>query len=202
MPENEVFSKTMKVALAAFLHDIGKFAQRSRGDKANPGDPAFYPSQEFLDNHRALMQPFNQKTQRYTHEHTIYTAAFIDHLEALLPDCFNDVDWGGKAWIAELAAGHHLFKEDDGGAQPVMRWAIAIADRLASSLDRHGAKEFEATYNLKEDIANFRCARQWPIMEAIRIKKESDKDSDSSFKYRIPLAELADDKFFPGKKES
>ena len=108
MPENEVFSKTMKVALAAFLHDIGKFAQRSRGDKANPGDPAFYPSQEFLDNHRALMQPFNQKTQRYTHEHTIYTAAFIDHLEALLPDCFNDVDWGGKAWIAELAAGHHL----------------------------------------------------------------------------------------------
>lgn len=197
-----MLSKTMKIALAAFLHDIGKFAQRSRGDKVNPGDPAFYPSQEFLDNHRAGLQPFNQKTQRYTHEHAIYTAAFIDHLEALLPDCFNDVDWGGKAWIAELAAGHHLFKEDEGGLQPVMRWAISIADRLASSLDRHGAKEFENSYNLKEDIANFRCARQWPIMEAIRINKESDSNSDSSFKYRIPLAELADDKFFPDKKES
>ncbi len=201
MPDSDLSNKTMKIALAAFLHDIGKFAQRSRGDTINPGDPAFYPSQEFLDNHRAGLQPFNKETQKYTHEHAIYTAAFIDHLEAILPDCFNDIEWGGKAWIAELAAGHHLFKEDEGGKQPVMRWVISVADRLASSLDREGAKEFENNYNLKEDIKNFRCARQWPIMEAIKINRESESQKESAFNYRIPLAELAEDKFFPDKKE-
>lgn len=202
MPENEMLSKTLKVALAAFLHDIGKFAQRSRGDKVNPGDPAFYPSQEFLDSHRALYQPYNSVTKRYTHEHAIYTAAFIDHLEALLPDCFNDSDWGGKSWIAELAAGHHLLKKEEGGLQPAMRWSIAIADRLASSLDRAGAKEFEKFYNLQEEIINFRCARQWPIMEAIKIHSESDSSKENSFKFRIPLEELADDKFLPDLKEN
>ncbi len=201
MPDSDLGNKTMKIALAAFLHDIGKFAQRSRGDSINPGDPAFYPSQEFLDNHRASLQPFNKETQKYTHEHAIYTAAFIDHLEALLPDCFNDPEWGGKSWIAELAAGHHLYKEDEGGKQPVMRWCISAADRLASSLDRFCAKEFENTYNLKEDVKNFRCARQWPIMEAIKINTESDSQKESSFKYRIPLSELVEDKFFPEKKE-
>ena len=201
MSDSDLSSKTMKIAIAAFLHDIGKFAQRSRGDSINPGDPAFYPSQEFLDNHRAGLQPFNQNEQKYTHEHAIYTAAFIDHLEAILPDCFNDNEWGGKAWIAELAAGHHLFKEDECGKQPFMRWAISVADRLASSLDRSGAKEFEKSYNLKEDIKNFRCARQWPIMEAIKIREESNSQQESSFKYRIPLAELAEDKFFPDTKE-
>ena len=111
MSDSDLSSKTMKIALAAFLHDIGKFAQRSRGDSINPGDPAFYPSQEFINNHRTFMQPFNEKEKKYTHEHAIYTAAFIDHLEAILPDCFNDTEWGGKAWIAELAASHHIFKD-------------------------------------------------------------------------------------------
>ena len=41
MSDSDLSSKTMKIALAAFLHDIGKFAQRSRGDSINPGDPAF-----------------------------------------------------------------------------------------------------------------------------------------------------------------
>ena len=93
MLNSELRIKTIKVALAAFLHDIGKFAQRSRGDEINPGDPAFYPSREFMDNHRESIQPYNKATNKYTHEHAIYTAAFIDHLEALLPDCFNDVEW-------------------------------------------------------------------------------------------------------------
>lgn len=156
MLNSELRIKTIKVALAAFLHDIGKFAQRSRGDEINPGDPAFYPSREFMDNHRESIQPYNKATNKYTHEHAIYTAAFIDHLEALLPDCFNDVEWGGKAWIAELAAGHHLFSKEEGGKQPVMRWVISVADRLASALDREGAKNFEQSYNLKEEIKNFR----------------------------------------------
>ena len=158
------------------------------------------------------MQPFNEKEKKYTHEHAIYTAAFIDHLEAILPDCFNDTEWGGKAWIAELAASHHIFKDieecekskdnqKEDYKQPVMRWCIAAADRLASSLDRFGAKDFENSYNLKEEIKNFRCARQWPIMEAIKIKEESNNQQESSFKYRIPLAELAEDKFFPDTKE-
>lgn len=196
MSDNELRMKTLKVALAAFLHDIGKFAQRSRGE-FNSNDPAFYPSMEFLNNHRQNIQPYDKEKNKFTHEHAVYTAAFIDHMEALLPDCFNKSDWGGSAWIGELAAGHHILKEDEGGSQPLERWVISVADRLASSLDREGAQEFERSYNLKEEIANFKCARQWPIMEAIKIKQNEKNTEKTAFKHRIPLAELSGDKFFP-----
>ncbi len=199
MANNDLQVKALKVALAAFLHDIGKFAQRSRG-KPTSGDPAFYPSEEFINNNRQAFQPYNQKDKFYTHEHAIYTAAFIDHMEALLPDCFNKSDWGGATWIGELAAAHHVFGKDVGGAQSLERWVITVADRLASSLDREGFKEFETTYNLQKDIANFRSARQWPIMEAIKLSEDYGQTTEEGFAYRIPLSELSGDNFFPKKR--
>jgi len=69
--------ETLKIALAAFLHDIGKFAQRARGKVGESGEPAFYPSQKFIDDNRERLQPCNPLTKQYSHEHAIYTAAFF-----------------------------------------------------------------------------------------------------------------------------
>jgi CRISPR-associated protein Csm1 len=194
--------QVLKIALAAFLHDIGKFAQRAEGNDKKPGIAAFYPSKEFIEGQQQRLQPFNKKFQNYTHKHAIYTAAFIDHLEKLLPECFKKENWGDKTWIGDLAAGHHFVKrEDEDGFvaewHNLERWVIAKADRLSSSLDREGFKNFETEYNKNQEIANFKSARLWPIIEAIKTHKTSTKESyNGGFKYRIPLNDLKDDLFF------
>lgn len=209
--------KTLKIALAAFLHDIGKFAQRARGDKNNSGNEAFYPSEEFLNRQRDRLQPFS-RDRGYTHEHAVYTAAFIDHLEKVLPECFQKVNWGGTAWIGDLAAGHHFVKrpeKDDfkspgeaeksqnyeGDWHSLERWVIALADRMASALDREGFNNFETGYNRNKEIANFKSARLWPIVESISFSEKKGKRLEDGFKYRIPLKELRADHFFPAEKE-
>ncbi len=68
-----------KIAIAGYLHDIGKFAERAN----------FNVSQEFLNNNADLYQPYIKEQNRHTHRHAVYTAAFIDHIEKLLPKQFN-----------------------------------------------------------------------------------------------------------------
>ncbi len=58
-----------KIAISAFLHDIGKFAERANMEI----------TPEFLNNHTDLYQPFFDG--RHTHKHAVYTAAFIEHIE-------------------------------------------------------------------------------------------------------------------------
>ncbi len=198
--------KTLKIALAAFLHDIGKFAQRARGKIGEAGEPAFYPSQSFLESNRARLQPYNNQTRSYTHEHAIYTAAFIDHFEKVLPECFQKLNWGGQEWVGDLAAGHHFVKRDEDAAyckewHNFERWIIAIADRLASALDREGIKNFEQVYNRNEEMANFKSARLWPIMESIKTSREAGSHSEGAFNSRVPLKSLRSNQFFPAPKQ-
>lgn len=95
-----------KIALAALLHDIGKFAERAKGTDEKAGqEMAFYPSKEFLYNNRDLYQPHYNND--YTHVHAVYTAAFIDHMEKILPKEFNKDLWGLGDSFMNLAAGHH-----------------------------------------------------------------------------------------------
>ena len=73
----------LKVALAGLLHDIGKFAQEGMSVDS-----------EFINNHRQLYQPYYNG--QFTHEHVLYTAAFIDNIEKLLPRELNKANWGLK----------------------------------------------------------------------------------------------------------
>ncbi len=72
----------LKIAIAGFMHDIGKFA----------GEDILHVSNEFLNNNADLYQPHYEG--RYTHKHAVYTAAFIDRIEKLLPKVFNRAHWG------------------------------------------------------------------------------------------------------------
>lgn len=133
----------LKVALAGLLHDIGKFAQEGMSVDS-----------EFINNHRQLYQPYYNG--QFTHEHVLYTAAFIDNIEKLLPRELNKANWGLKDPFINLAAGHHK-------PQTEMQWMIATADRLSSGYDRANFEQ----YNQAVAPKDYRQTRLLPLFEGL-----------------------------------
>ena len=125
-----------KIAIAGFLHDIGKFAERA----------GMEVSQEYIDNNTALYQPSFQS--RYTHKHALYTAAFIEQYESVLPEAFNRAGLGLGDSFINLAAMHHK-------PETPLQWIIAIADRVSSGFDR---KEFD-DYNQEIKVKDYTKTR-------------------------------------------
>ena len=111
----------LKVQLAALFHDVGKFAQGSLS-----------LSQEYIERNADLYQPFNKSQGRHTHQHALYTAAFIEKFAKLLPEELNSPDWGEgerEDSFINLAAKHHK-------PETPLQWIVAQADRLSSGFDR------------------------------------------------------------------
>lgn len=173
-----------KIAIAGFLHDIGKFAERASGAKESY-DVGFFPDETFLNNNRDLYQPHFQG--KYTHSHAVYTAAFIDHLEKLLPKKFNKGDWGLEDSFMNLAAGHHLPKTP-------MQWIIAVADRVSSGFDR---TEFEEKYNKEVQVKDYKKTRLLTLFEGLSTENKWKLDKLEDYQYRYPLKELSPNNIFP-----
>lgn len=95
--------------LAAWLYDIGKFAQRARERKSA------------LEHEYC---PF--KNGHHTHQHVLYTDYFIEHTLPL-PEELE----GFRSQLADLAASHH---RADGKSRE--HRAIQRADRLSAGMDR------------------------------------------------------------------
>ncbi len=177
-----------KIALAAYFHDIGKFAERAVG---TPGvdQVGFFPNKEFLNNNMGLYLPsFKGK---YTHMHALYTAAFIDSFEKLLPEEFNKEGWGLGDSFINLASGHHK-------PETPLQWLIAIADRISSGFDR---TEFEK-YNTESDdrgipLKDYKKTRLLTIFEGLSIDDKLKSDSLDDYEYRYPLKELSPESIFP-----
>lgn len=182
-----------KIAIAAYLHDIGKFAQRAEGKNTddNSLNGAFYPSEQFLNDNKDLYQPhFNNI---YTHKHAVYTAAFIDHFEKVLPEKFNKGEWGLADSFANLAAGHHLPKTP-------LQWLIAIADRVSSGFDRDEFEEYNAETGTNKKgikIQDYKKTRLLTIFEGLSTDEKWKKDSLGAYSYRYPLKELSPSNIFP-----
>ena len=155
----------LKVALAGLLHDIGKFAQEGMSVDS-----------EFINNHRQLYQPYYNG--QFTHEHVLYTAAFIDNIEKLLPRELNKANWGLNDPFINLAAGHHK-------PQTEMQWMIATADRLSSGYDRANFEQ----YNQAVAPKDYRQTRLLPLFEGLL--------RDGGGKYHYPLQELNPRSVFP-----
>lgn len=170
-----------KIALAAFFHDIGKFAERAKGN--------FHVNPEFINNHANLYQPFFNG--RHTHQHAVYTAAFIDKIEKLLPKEFNKGNWGLGDSFTNLAAGHH-------NPETPMQWVVAMADRISSGFDRD---EF-AGYNAEGiGFKDYKKTRLLTIFEGIATDGKWKVDSLEAYKFRYPLKELSPQNIFPTDKE-
>ena len=102
--------KLEEVTLAAWLHDVGKFAQRA-------------DVSELYDKGLESQYCKTTKDGRYTHQHVLYTEGFINKYKLVLPESVN---WEN---VKSLAANHH-------NPSTYYEWIIAEADRLSSGSDR------------------------------------------------------------------
>jgi len=184
--EEKMDETVYKIAIAAYLHDIGKFAERAHGQQtdSNNLNVGFYPDVKFLNDHMDIYQPHYQG--RYTHKHAVYTAAFIDHIEELLPRQFNKGEWGLDDVFMNLAAGHHK------PATP-LQWIIAIADRISSGFDRD---DFES-YNNEIKVKDYKKTRLLTIFEGLSVNEQWKEDDLKAFSYRYHLKELSPQNIFP-----
>lgn len=99
-----------EITIAAWLHDVGKFAQRA-------GRNELYDKQ--LEGQ--FCKP--QKGGWYSHQHVVYTAGFLEKFKDVIPDDINVYD------VRRIAAAHHNPSAYD-------EWLVAQGDRLSSGADR------------------------------------------------------------------
>jgi CRISPR-associated protein Csm1 len=173
-----------KIAISAYLHDIGKFAERALG-KSGLDEVGFFPDGNFINSNRDLYQPHYQG--RYSHSHAVYTAAFIDHFEKFLPEQFNKGKLGLGDSFMNLSAGHHK-------PQTPMQWIIAVADWVSSGFDR---AEFEDKYNKEIGVRDYKKTRLLTLFEGLKSDGKFLPDSLESYKYRYPLKELSPENILP-----
>ncbi len=162
---------TLKIAIAALMHDIGKFAE-----------DAMTVSDDYLSRNADLYQPFFNN--RHTHRHAVFSAAFIDHIEKLLPKQFNKSGWGLDDSFINLAAGHHK-------PETAMQWIVAMADRISSGWDR---KNFDTEYNNAIAWQDYKKTRLLPLFEGLL---RDDGKEGIRYKYRYPLKEINPLNIFP-----
>jgi CRISPR-associated protein Csm1 len=188
MTINPLLEQSSRIALAAFLHDLGKFAERAK-------IPVY---QETLDANKQLYCPHRKKFVDdrgwFSHVHAAYTGLALDIIEDYMPE-LKGADFAPfGSWKTKEAddsfinasAMHH--KPDT-----FLQWIIATADRVASGFDR---EEFEE-YNHGEDVTatgkNHYTARQLPLFEQIRL----DSKAEQKYAYRYPLKPLSPNSLFP-----
>jgi len=169
----------LKIAIAGFMHDIGKFAEK---------DVWNIPEQFLLDN-ADLYQPHYK--ENYTHRHAVYTAAFIDHFEKLLPKKFNKANWGLKDSFINLAASHHK-------PETPLQWIVAMADRISSGWDRDS---LDKEYNHAVAWQDYRKTRLLPIFERLMREEKSESRTSDKYSYCYPLKEMSPENIFPGVKD-
>lgn len=179
-----LLDSTSRVAFAALIHDLGKFAQRA-------GLPF---SQEQIEVHKQLYCPRWQGDNGgfyWTHEHSAYTALAFDVIECAAPDLvkgdmFPFVGQRARADVTDslinAAASHH-------SPTTFLQSIVAVADRVSSGFERH---EFES-YNKNKAPDNFRSARLVSLLEQIRLNDQTPQN----YVYASSLSPLSANSLFP-----
>lgn len=187
---NNLLAASCRVAFAALLHDLGKFAERSA-----PADI----DRDRLDAHLTQYCPFREN-RYHSHRHAAWTALMFERIEAVAPDLvrgdaapFASRQVGADITdsLVNAAAMHH--KPDS-----FLQWIIATADRVASGFER---EEFER-YNQGEDRTdtgrNHYQARQLTLFEQIAVAPgHPAKISANELEWRYPLRPLSPEALFP-----
>ena len=190
---SNLITPSARVALAAFLHDLGKFAERAQVDA----------SVETLENNQQLYCPHHKRSTDdrgwFSHKHAAYTAIALDQIEGDLPpikghDVKPFAPWKSRDVDDSLingAAKHHK-------PETFLQWIVATADRVASGFERN---EFEEYNKAEEGTAtgkNHYTARQLTLFEQIRLH---DKNREQTYRYRYKLKPLCPDALMPVSAE-
>ncbi|MEE1181431.1 MAG: type III-A CRISPR-associated protein Cas10/Csm1 [Treponema sp.] len=118
-------AKFEEVVIAAWLHDVGKFAQRV--------DVA-----ELFNKSVESVYCKLHKGGYYTHQHVVYTQGFLEKYKDVLPDGLNIKN------IIDLASFHH-------SPSTAEQWLISEADCLSSGADRCNVLKLEEAESDKEE---------------------------------------------------
>lgn len=165
---------TLKISIASFIHDIGKFAGRDMLGVTT--DQFDQKASDFLPVHNG----------RYSHHHALYTAEFIDRFKELLPNEF-DRPWGDGDGLVKLAASHH-------NPSSPMEWVIAEADRLSSGMDR---EEFNAYENESVAVSDYEKTRLLPILATLDEDRETAVSNREDYRGAFALSPLSPQTLFP-----
>ena len=166
---------TLKIAIAGFIHDIGKFSEKDvMGIK-----------QEYLDNNVGVYLPSYKG--HYSHYHAVYTAAFIEYMKDFLPAEFNKPKWGEGDSFINLCAGHHA-------PQTPYQWIITIADWISSGWDRKMSDKQNA-----EQISwkEYKITRLLPLFERLVYERDDSQIAISNYRYCYPLMKVSPTSIFP-----
>jgi CRISPR-associated protein Csm1 len=187
MEKHPLLDASCRVALAALLHDLGKFAERAQPEEL----------QARADAHKASYCPLWKG--RYSHVHAAYTALAFDVIEKHLPDVVRGDVYPFASWVnrdtqaaddslVNAAARHHQ-------PETFLQWVVATADRLASGFERNNFADYNAAEEESRSGANYRQARLWPLLESIRLDGKA--DASRLPRHRQPLQALSAEALFP-----
>jgi len=190
MTINPLLEQSSRIALAAFLHDLGKFAERAK----------ITVDQEILDANKQLYCPHRKKHVDdkgwFSHVHAAYTGLAMDLIEDHMPE-LKGADFAPfGSWktknvddsFINAAAKHHR-------PESFLQWIIATADRVASGFDREEFEKYNSADEGTSTGKNHYTARQLTLFEQIN---RSDLDKHD-FVYRYPLKPLSPESIFPVK---
>ncbi|HNY71394.1 MAG TPA: type III-A CRISPR-associated protein Cas10/Csm1 [Syntrophorhabdus sp.] len=173
-----------RIYLAALLHDIGKFYQRS--DEGNVKTSS--KLDDFVKNLESVFCPLGIDQSR-SHKHVLWTAQFLEDYRQVFLSLNPEADWHDLSIndsLLHLASSHHLGPDQLSEAGKIIR----EADHLSSGMDRSSSDA------LKDDQVEigrdaFKKIRMTSIFEAFQIK-------DTIHKYHLPVEAVSLNKrFFP-----
>ncbi len=180
-----------RVAFAACLHDIGKFAERARIAEAEEKDG---DGITVAERNKPLYCP--SRDGRHTHVHAAYTAIAIDLLEEAFPplkgaDLTPFASWEERDAddsLINAAAMHHR-------PQSALQWIIATADRVASGFERDEFDDYNQAVDDAGKRLNHYTCRQLTLFEQIALDGRPLVRDDLQWRYR--LAPLSVESLFP-----
>lgn len=203
--DTNLLAATCRVALAAYLHDLGKFAERARIEVLK----------DQLDAHKTQYCPFvpvrqGSPARKHTHVHAAYTGLAFDVIEQTAPDLIQgDMHpFVSRSQLREdhtqatdslinAAAAHHR-------PDTFLQWVIATADRVASGFERDEFDEYNGRDDTNEETPtgrNHYQARQLSLFEQIRLDGKNEGITAKGLKWRYPLKALSPAAIFPQLRE-
>lgn len=185
-----------RVALSAYLHDLGKFAERAQLD---------VPADELLSSKKRYcpwqIDAAGEKKGYHSHVHAAYTALAFELIEQHIPDLVQGdrtpfADSGADS-LADAAAAHHR-------PETFLQWAIATADQLANGFEREAFDAYnaarEGNSNTPTGLNQYQ-ARLLSLLEQVQIWGEPLKRRSRDLSWRYPLKALSPQSIFPQPRE-
>ncbi|HLV00385.1 MAG TPA: type III-A CRISPR-associated protein Cas10/Csm1, partial [Acidobacteriota bacterium] len=195
MYDKDLMDASCRVALAALLHDLGKFAERARISQAEEKDSE---GNTRRDINIQLYCPHFQG--RPSHIHAAYTAIALEALERHFPDFVGTnmapfAPWrekGADDSFVNAASMHHK-------PGSFLQWVIATADRVASGFEREEFEEYNSSSDQTPQNKDHYTARQITLFEQIRLHDKAETGRPAR---RYPLKPLSPTAIFPVRAEA